>query len=443
MLVEFRVKNFLSYKNETVLSMVADKNRELSDTNVFKHASMSLLKIAAIFGANASGKTNLIQSMEFLNGLLHPNKEIDYSELPSFKLDNYSENKPSMFEVTFYIGNTRYRYGVEVDREGIFSEWLFFAPNRQEACLFEREKNEITRTGVYFGNKRALDYIKPDPKKPFLFTLAQESVREFDWAKKIHQYLIFYIRSTNIPDSIFERFIQVELFGEKSTSQKKNIVSKEKIIQFLRDADFGISDISVVKVKEDHNEIIEAFLEVLRSKGQDIKIDQDLFKTLLHHKKYNENNEYIDDEKFPLEMESSGTIRFFRLLYPIFYVLHKGGILLVDEIESSLHPLLCERIVRLFNDKESNPKNAQLIFTTHNTLLMRPDLLRRDQIFFTDKDSYGVSTLYSLYDIDINVRNNFNYMNNYLSGRFGAIPYLGMFLLKGESSEEENHEAQT
>ena len=117
----------------------------------------------------------------------------------------------------------------------------------------------------------------------------------------------------------------------------------------------------------------------------------------------------------------------YALLYPIFFVLKVGGFLLVDEIESSLHPLLCERIIRLFNNSKTNPHNAQLIFNSHNTLLMNPKLIRRDKLYFNEKNEYGESKMNSLYDIDLDIRSNFNYLNNYLAGRFGAIPYLGDF----------------
>ena len=147
----------------------------------------------------------------------------------------------------------------------------------------------------------------------------------------------------------------------------------------------------------------------------------------MHHYKYDKQYNIAGKEIFPIDMESRGTAKLYALMYPIFFVLKVGGLLLVDEIESSLHPLLCERIIRLFNNSTTNPYNAQLIFTTHNTLLMNPKLLRRDQIYFIEKNEYGESNMYSLYDIDLDIRNNFNYMNNYLAGRFGAIPYLGDF----------------
>jgi len=423
MLIEYKVKNFMSFKNEIVLSMVADKNRELSDTNLFKCENMTLLKSAAIFGANASGKSNLIESFWFFNNLFMENADIKkmLADLPYFKLDTESQNKPISYEISFFLNNKRHRYGIEIDSKGISSEWLYFVPRRQEACYFERERNEIVRTGMYFEDKKALDYIRPDTTRPFLFTLAQDSIKEFVWAKEIINYLKFYIRSSNLPEMFFKSMIEEEIL--KGSDSK--ILTKEEVFSFLKDADISIKDISVAKKRNDEDDLFCQFIEFMKQKGNSIEPDE--LETYMHHLKYDEQYNVVGEEIFPLEVESRGTAKLYALLYPIFFVLKKGGVLLVDEIESSLHPLLCERIIRLFNNSKTNPHNAQLIFTTHNMLLMNPKLLRRDQIYFVEKNEYGISNMYSLYDIDLDIRSNFNYLNNYLAGRFGAIPYLGEF----------------
>ncbi|HOM03105.1 MAG TPA: ATP-binding protein [Acetivibrio sp.] len=428
MLIEYRVKNFMSFKNEIVLSMVADNNRELSDTNLFQHESMTLLKSAAIFGSNASGKSNLIESFSFLNNIFSSYADTHkmIANLPYFKLDTESQNKPAFFEISFFLNGKRHRYGIEIDNKGIYSEWLYFVPKRQEACYFERKRNEIVRTGTYFEDKKALDYIKPDVARPFLFTLAQDSIKEFDWAKEIVNYLKFYIRPSNLPEMFFKSMIEEEIL--KGSESK--ILSKEEVLSFLKDADIGIAGISVIKKKTDEDEFLRQFIEFIKQKGQSVEAaESNELETYMHHFKYDEQYNIVGEERFPLDVESRGTAKLYALLFPVLFVLKNGGILLVDEIESSLHPLLCERIIRLFNDSKTNPHNAQLIFTTHNTLLMNPKLLRRDQIYFIEKNEYGESTMYSLYDIDLDIRSNFNYLNNYLAGRFGAIPYLGEFNL--------------
>ena len=420
MIIEYKVKNFKSFKNEIILSMVADNNRELSDTNLFQYENMTLLKSAAIFGSNASGKSNLIESFSFFNNLFSAYVDINkmLSNLPYFKLDTESKNKPISYEVSFFLNGKRHRYGIEIDSKGIYSEWLYFVPKRQEACYFERKRNEIVRTGTYFEDRKALDYIKPDAIRPFLFTLAQDSIKEFVWAKEIINYLKFYIRPSNLPEMFFKSMIEEEILKNSG----KGILTKEEVLSFLKDADICITDISVLKKKTDEDDLFSQFVEFMQQKGASIKSNE--LETYMHHSKYDEQYNIVDEEKFPLDAESRGTAKLYALIYPIFFVLKVGGFLLIDEIESSLHPLLCERIIRLFNNSKTNPHNAQLIFTTHNTLLMNPKLLRRDQIYFIEKNKYGVSNMYSLYDIDLDIRSNFNYLNNYLAGRFGAIPYL-------------------
>ncbi|WP_168735561.1 AAA family ATPase [Cohnella fermenti] len=443
MLIEYRVKNFMSYKDEVVLSMVADKNRELSETNVFTHGKLSLLKTAAIFGANASGKSNLIESMNYLCRLMHPSssKKDEFAEPPVFKLDDVSRNQPVEFELSFFLGEVRHRYGLTIDRKGIVSEWLYFVPKRQEACYFVRERNELTQIGTYFEDKKALDYIRPDSYRPFIYTLGQDSVKQFGWAKDIIRYLRIQIKSSNIPDVIFRRMVEEELLEQSEQS----VVTKSAVLSILRDADIGISDLSVEKETKssEEQEMARQFTEFLQQQGVSGDIQTDSYETFMHHMKYDAARKEMGEEKFPIRYESRGTIKLYALQYPILNVLKRGGVLLVDEIESSLHPLLCERIIALFNNTATNPHHAQLIFTTHNTLLMHPRILRRDQIFFTEKNKYGVSSLYSLYDIAIDVRNNFNYLNNYLAGRFGAIPYLGEFSLNFKEDEVAGIEEQT
>ncbi|MFS0725685.1 AAA family ATPase [Paenibacillus sp. 1P07SE] len=436
MLIEFRASNFLSYRDEVVLSMVADKNRELAETNTFKQGNLTLLKTATIFGANASGKTNLITAMFFLNQLFRTKTDLDalFANLPTFKLDTYSDENPIGFELSFFLNGQRHRYGIELDHQGICEEWLYFVPNRTEACYFVRDRNGILTTGSYFGDKKALDFIKPDRRRPFIFTLGQDSIKQFEWAKQILIYLSSHMKPIQ-SDTAYTALIQEQLVDQKPDS----FLQKEELVSLLKAADIGVTNISVAKEKRTQEEI--EFLNRLGTLLENTREIEDVkYETYMHHHKYDDSNQLAGEEQFPLDMESRGTVKLYNLQYPILQALKYGGILLVDEIDSSLHPLVCERIIQMFNSSVHNPKHAQLICTTHNTLLMNPALLRRDQIFFTEKNKYGVSSLYSLYDIDLDIRNNFNYLNNYLAGRFGAVPYLGSFELAVKSQEVDINE---
>ena len=173
MLIEYRVKNFMSFKEETVLSMVAEPIDDLKKTHVFKSGNLSLLKTAGIFGANASGKSNFISSFSFFNDIFSDFTDMTkvIKKLPYYKFSDSSAKEPISFEITFILNGKRHGYGIEITEHGIASEWLYFVPTRNEACYFEREGNEITEKGIYFEPKKALDYIKPDPLRPFLYTL--------------------------------------------------------------------------------------------------------------------------------------------------------------------------------------------------------------------------------------------------------------------------------
>ncbi len=366
----------------------------------------------------------MIESFRFFGFLFRPGAitKKTLSDLPYFRLNAEGKDKPISYEISFFLNGVRYRYGIEVDSDGICSEWLYFVPKRQEACYFERDRDQITRTGTYFKDKKALQYIKPDSTRPFLFTLAQDSVRKFDWAKSIVDYFRFYIRSSDMPETFFKNMMDDEI----ACKSDSGIISKDEVVSYLRLADSGITDVSVIEKNAEDDELIEQLTEFVKQRGAKIEFERERWETFFHHAKY-DNDKLVGDEKFPLRAESRGTFKLYCMLYPILCVLKKGGVLLVDEIESSLHPLLCEKIVQVFNSSKTNPRNAQLLFTTHNTFLMNRHLLRRDQIYFVEKDDYGASDLYSLYDVDLDIRSNFNYEDNYLAGRFGAIPYVSDF----------------
>ena len=190
MLIEFRVANFKSFKDEIVFSMVADANKELSETNLFQASNMILLRSAAVFGANASGKTNLIEAFDFFNRLFVPVIDSDeiFSTLPYFRLDEESEKKPVVFEISFFLGSERHRYGIEIDKDGIRAEWLYFVPKRREACFYERE---VTREYVelILMIKRLYRIQNPMPRDRFVYT---GPIRQnFVWAKTFLSIYLF------------------------------------------------------------------------------------------------------------------------------------------------------------------------------------------------------------------------------------------------------------
>ncbi len=416
MLIEYRVRNYLSFKDEIVLSMVAESSNEHEDTNVAKIDDLRLLKSVAIFGSNASGKTNLLDSIEFLNYLLMNGiSENGLRNLPTFKLDIESRNKPIRFEITFLLNKIQHRYELEISNKGIIYEALYFYPKRYESLYFEIIDDKIIKTGVYFKEK-IHNLIKPDKQKPFLSILAQKSINGFDWAKEVYDCITTYTLQL-LPDEVFKSFLEHELLG------KDSFLNTKLIIELIKNADIGINDIAIKELDE-----ADEILDAINNEAKNEKDDEYSIKkteTYFYHSVFRDKEEQNEKQPFSINQESAGTIKLFSMLYPILLTLQTGGILYIDEIENSLHSSICKSIISWFNNKEINKSNAQIIFTSHNLLLMRSELFRRDQIYFTEKDKYGVSTLYSLYDF--NVGKDYNYVNNYLAGRFGAVPYLRDF----------------
>jgi len=414
MLIEYRVKNFLSYRDEIVLSMVAEQSKEHEKTHIVEINGLRLLKCAAIFGANASGKSNLIASFDFLFDVITKNDSEPFKTLPFYKLDLDSRNEPIRFEITFLVQKIRYRYELEINIDGIIYEALYGAPKNYESLYYERVYENINKTGKYFDDKSVLNNLKPDMQRTFLSILAQKSTIGFDWAKQIFKALKRNLLPL-LPDEDFKSLIEHDLIDQHPVFDPGLIVS------MLKHADIGIYDITIKELDE-----VDEYLEYINGSLDKEDLNCKKTETYFLHNVFNKNSEKTDNiESFSIEQESAGTKKLYCLLYPILKILIRGGVLYIDEIENSLHTLICQKIISWFNNEKINVGNGQLIFTSHNLLLMRPELLRRDQIYFVEKDQCGASKIFSLYDF--NIGKDYNYVNNYLSGRFGAIPYLKDF----------------
>jgi hypothetical protein len=337
-----------------------------------------------------------------------------------FKLSTVKEKEPSMFEVIFVYENEMYRYGFEVTKEKIISEWLFVRQNNgkpKETELFYREEQKFEYNKTKFKVKSLID---DDRVKENTLLLSKADVENEKTAKKVFHWItekwqiISGLKSKN-----YLGFTASKLKDEKF---------KNQIIDFLKDADLGIQDLKpkLMDLEDLPTQLQELILK--ESEGKEAQIFSDI---TTFRKKYNELKESIGFAEFSMDNdESSGTGKYFALSAPILDALLNGYVFVVDELDATLHPNLVCKIVELFNSNITNPKNAQLIFNTHNTNLLSPDaeLFRRDQIWFTEKNHYGAAILYSLADFKTDkVRKDDNFEKNYIEGRYGAIPYLGNF----------------
>jgi len=407
MLIEFSVGNYRSFKDVVTLSMVAADeaadNDELDKNNVFKvNQNFSLLKSAAIYGANASGKSNLILALDFMQSFVINSSKLqitDKIDLEKFRLSSETEDKPSFFKIVFHLDNKTYEYSFEVTQERVISEGLSCTPKTRKTNIFSREKDKIKYSKSLMKGKDVKDLTKKN-------TLFLSIAAQFNdpLAGKI---LLWFSRLKIISGSQLENLRQLSI---DYLSREQNL--KNEIVSLIKKLDLSIKDMS-----------IEVGRKPLDNFHKDIP-DTVYNSIETYHEKYDLEGKVIGLESFQLNKhESRGTQKLFALLAPILSVLKASEVLIIDELDSLLHPLMAIAIIGLFNSQQTNPKNAQLIFATHDVNLLSNQLFRRDQIWFTEKNRQEATDLYSLVEFDID--NNASFEQDYIQGRYGAIPFIG------------------
>jgi len=421
MIVDFTIKNYRSIKEPVTLSAFATNIKDHPE-NIFQSKNEDKIKIlntAVIYGANASGKSNIIKAFYELQGFivlstnLKLDEKIEYYQ--PFKLDKNWIDKPTEFEMEF-IGekNIRYKYLINFNADEVLKESLTFFPKGQEAILFLREKDEKIIFGDYFRGPARL--IEKQLLKNNLF-LSKAANSNNKLLEKIYLYFKNKI-NISIP-SIME--IVPSIFTTKECLKADHFVNKDIVSQFLKVADLGIEyfDIKKSSVVDIDDFPFDMPEEIKKKIVDDIQ-----YRPQMYHKQFDSETE-IGDIAFDLGDESEGTVKFYNLAGKIIHVLHNGLVLIADELNNSLHPLLTQYLIRLFQNPKTNPNHAQLIFATHDTTLLNSDILRRDQIWLTEKDPFGATSLYSISDFDFRkVRANIPFDKWYLSGRFGALPII-------------------
>lgn len=420
MLLEFTVGNFLSFREKNTLSLYATAVKEFSDTNVIDIDRYQLLKGAIIYGANSSGKSNLIRAMSTMRRLvLQSFEQSSTAELniTPFLLNNESEKMPSFFEVLFLMNGARYRYGFEVDNIAVKSEWLFEAKKQVEKPLFLRENDGIEVMKAFPEGKDLEEKTRDNAL--FLAVVDQFNGK---MAKAIMNWFSNFVTISGLSH---ERYTGITF------SLLENEETKPALQTFFNDADLGFDAVKLNKKEFDAARLPK---DMPKSIMQEISVKlqgQTMVDAITLHKKYDDKNKVVGTVEFDMDsQESAGTNKVFNMSGPVFDVLHDGGILVVDELDASLHPLLTLAITKLFNSQEHNPKNAQLIFATHDTNLLSYGNYRRDQIYFVEKDKYGASDLYSLVEYKEEgtpktVRKDRSFEKDYIQGRYGAIPFIG------------------
>jgi len=415
MLIEFNVQNFRSIKNEVTLSLVASSDKSL-DNNLIKTDFLedNLLRSAVIYGANASGKSNIVLAFNSLMKLVmesHTFQKGNHINYLPFKLDKQYISKPSKFEIVFIQNGIKYIYGVSFVTEKIIDEYLYYYPKDRKAIIFERKdtnnyKFTINKKEQKFISEKTLDnvlYLSNSTKLKY-----DKTSEAFDWFKDN----LGIVGVANHPQLI-------DYTVHKLNEDEK---MKETILRALIKADLGINDLFASFETISIDDIPITLREQLKSliSNREGNLEKMDIKTI--HKVLDEvgNEDYVE---FDFEEESEGTKRLFSLIGLWIDSLNNGRVLIVDELDTRLHHLLSVFLIKLFNDPIQNKNNAQLIFTTHDTNLLNQEIFRRDQIWFTEKNhNKGNTDLYSL--IEYSPRKDKNIQKGYLAGRYGAIPFI-------------------
>ncbi len=416
MLVQFKVNNFKSIKDTIIFSLNTATNDKV---NSFKIRNYELLTSTVIYGANATGKSNLLQAMAFMrNMVLNRDKVTQSTDSLShqpFKLSLETETTSSTFEMVFFIDAIKYRYGFEADAQKVYSEWLFQDTDEKEAKLFFRDVDESPNLSVNDLIFKEGEGLKVLFNHLFIWKCDQEG-------GEISHSILKWFKNLNFIDGLEnDAYINFTMQQMESDDFRQHIVSLVKI------ADLGIDDIAIEKTllsEERINKlpVPDELKQMMLSKGG---VHTAVIKT--EHTKYDKNLNSVGSIDFELKRdESIGTQKFVSISAPILDTLKDGSILLIDELDASLHPMMTRYLIGMFHDKEINKHNAQLIFVTHDTNLLDRFLFRHDQIWFSEKDKYGATDIYSLAEFK-DIKSEEDFEKNYLQGKYGAIPYLGTF----------------
>lgn len=405
MLIRFNFKNFKSFKNENCLDMEATSLKE-HEYNVAKTENGEYLKVSAIYGANASGKTNVLQAFDYMKKRIlvsddsKKNSPIDEENVYSFMINN----DPIALEVEILAKNNKiYKYGFELVKDNIISEWLYEKRVNKFYSIFERENNNIK---MMRDNK--LSKLANIDERTLFLNIYSKIDKDNEDFSNVYDW---FVNSTylDLGNPNFERFINNRV-SLKILSDENY---KKELLKFIKTFDSGIEGI---KTTPDS-------IEAVKSNNGIIDIE-------VIHKGENEELKAL-----PFYLESNGTRKMFHLFDFFMDALKNGMVLFVDELDAKLHPLLTRYIINLFHNSDTNKGNGQLIYSTHDTVNLNKETLRRDEIWFAEKDKDGISEIYALSDYILEddknagkkVRNDATYNKDYLTGRYGAIPVLEEF----------------
>ena len=394
MILEFCATNFLSIKDELKLSFVSTQLKESSaepnDLYDLSDTGISLVRSAIIYGANASGKSNVLKAFafykRFITDSFKDSQAGEVIDVENFRLNATTIDEPTSLEATFTDGEYIYRYGFEVDSQKVQMEWLYRRACKKRAKEVELFYREDGVTSVHPKSQLLQELVNKKMVRSNALLLS--TAAQFNETTAVN--ILRWLSDTQV---LF--CSEDEVLWQNAIKYLDDEALRERITAFARYADLGIENIT--------------------------KIDN---RIVSRHRQYDDEGREVNNVAFSFNRnESEGTIKYFSLAYPIIDALDNGKRVVIDELDSRLHPLLVKRIVALFNDARTNPKGAQLLFTAHDTYLLNAGLFRRDQVWFTQKDNFGATELYSL--AEYKVRSTSPFERDYLLGKYGATPLIG------------------
>lgn len=413
MLVQFRFDNFKCFKEETTFNVVASNYYRDKMENLINIPQYALLRTAAIYGANASGKTKLFQAFNFMREVVLTSADTQSNNwqrnYAPFLLDTYSVDKTSSFEVVFIMNGIQYRYGFELNNKRIIAEWLFRKRSKEIRILEYNDAGKLYYNERYINPKIVSNLVEAKMFRENSLVVSSLSI----WNDSMSQDILNWFRKNNIISA------SLKTMAPRILSAIDRPRIKAKVLEFLRSADLGIYDVTPNEISADE------LPDEIRRMLPDEAIEGHLVAGIsISHRKYDENYLPAGYTKLSLETdESYGTFRFLALAAPIIDSLETGSILWIDEIDNGLHYDLVKALISLFQSNDINIYNAQLIINTHNiSLIDEADLFRRDQIFIAEKNRYGEASLTPISEYRLRETSKIGKL--YREGRFGGVPYL-------------------
>ncbi len=413
MLIQFNFENFKSFLYETSLDMAAVNITEHPENLINYKKEEKYLKVAAIYGANASGKTNVLKAFSLMKYwvLMSYKKAAGNKEVPQkrFRFGEEGKRSKALFEVFFEIDGREYQYGYRADNRKIYEEWLYkrdFKFKSKYKLIFEREGEKVNLSDELLGKKELLDGMDETS-----LVISVLSGYKIDDIRNVYKWFL-KTEVLELGDVSFEHLLSRAL----PINPNKKGKEYNRFIEYVKTFDLGVDGLRIEKIGNSDSDLNEEFNEN----------NVDRYRIYAQHV----NKDTNDVEELPLHEESSGTQKMISIYSFLVKALDSGSTLFIDEMDAKLHPLLSRYIINMFQFEETNPKNAQLIFTTHNVNDLNKELFRRDQIWFVEKDENGISTLFSLAEYkqnDKKIRKDASYRKDYLAGRYGAIPDLKDF----------------